>query len=543
MFCIIINNVSRERFMMKRETFAVLFALAGFFTVPVFAESEPNDTCLSANPIYELENAVSRKVVTVTGSTVSKGYEEGTNKPDYDRDNFYFAPGIDGVVKVKFQSSGFTNFFIGVPVCNRNVTGDFTSYKEAVFYAKKGERVNILAMCRHPRNYKMDIEFIPDSKNSSDSVKISVEDVSETEGDEGVSKEMVFVLKLDRPSSRIVGVDFKTESLTALPGKDYESKVKRVVFMPGEVEKSVKVTVTGDDKKEENEKFKVLLDNPYHAVIERGEAIGTIVDDDTGFLTSSYFDREPNDDCSLSEVIPELDGAKGEVRFKAKGKVDPAMEGNDEARDYFHFAPGEEGNLTIELSSDKAVWFTLGNRGCFSPWADEDKWNLHRGSAFSVSRTLNVKKGERIDIAAVSYDPKNYEMKIVFTPEKDAPSYKESGLEGFVKRMYATALKREPEEEGFKYWILALKSGEKSALDMAEYFFDSPEFRSLNLSDEEFLNRLYETVMDREADKEGFEYWLRRLNEDLTRKDVVDMFVDSPEFRDLAAEYGIKKID
>ncbi len=527
---------------MKKITFLALVFFLGLVQNVLFAETEPNDTCLTANPIYQLEGITSHTVVTVDGSTISKGYEEGTNKPDYDRDNFYFTPKVDGTVRVKFQSTGFTNFFIGVPVCNQNVVGAFTSYKDVTFYVKKGERVNLLAMCRHPRNYKMVIEFTPngDISSSSEFPKLSMKDVSISEGDEGISKEMVFTLVLDRAFSKVVGVDFKTESLTAQAGKDYDSKVKRVTFMPGETKKEVKVTVIGDDEREENEEFKVLLSNPYNAVLENEEAKGIIMDDDTGFVTPSFFDREPNGECSVSEVIEELEGVSKEIRFKAKAKVDPAEEGGEEARDYFHFTPDSDGNLTIELTSNKAVWFTIGNRGCFSPWADEEKWNIHKGTSAKVLKTVSVKKGERIDIAAVSYDPKTYDIKIIFTPQIEKPSYKENTLEGFVKRMYVTALKREAEEEGFKFWVEALRSGEKTAWDMAKYFFDSPEFKSQNLSDEEFLSRLYETVMNRIPDNEGFGYWLGRLKEDLTRSEVVDMFVDSPEFKDLAAKYGIK---
>ena len=509
----------------------------------LFAETEPNDTCLTGNLIYALDKAVSYVKTTVDGSTISKGYEEGTNKPDYDRDNFYFTAGSDGKVRVKFQSTGFTNFFIGVPTCNWNVKSAFTSFEDVVFYVKKGERVNILAMCRHPRNYQMVIEFTPLGEIKADS-KISVKDVSVSEGDEGISKEMVFTLVLDKPSSDIVGVDFKTKPINAQAGKDFESKDTRVVFMPGEVEKDVKVVVLGDNEKEEDEIFEVVLSNPYNAVIERNEAVGRILDDDTGFITSAYFDKEPNNECSMSEVIEELDGVSKEVKFKAKGQLNPFEEDSDEARDYFHFTPDSDGNLTIELTANRAVWFTIGDRGCASVWADSDTWNIQRGTSIGVFKTFEIKKGKRVDIAAVSYDPKSYDMKIIFTPQseikKNQEAY-ENTLEGFVKRMYVIVLKREAEKDGYDFWVNALRNGEKSAQDMTRYFFDSKEFKGLNLSNEEFLNRLYESVMNRKPDREGYNYWLSRLESgDLSRVKIVDMFVDSPEFKDLAEKYGVR---
>ena len=59
------------------------------------------------------------------------------------------------------------------------------------------------------------------------------------------------------------------------------------------------------------------------------------------------------------------------------------------------------------------------------------------------------------------------------------------------------------------------------------------------LSDAEFVDRLYATFMDREADKDGAGYWLGRLGSGTPRADVVFGFTRSAEFTDRCIEARI----
>ncbi len=113
-------------------------------------------------------------------------------------------------------------------------------------------------------------------------------------------------------------------------------------------------------------------------------------------------------------------------------------------------------------------------------------------------------------------------------------------LTDFVRRMYTTALGREAEPGGMNYWELMLSSGKKSPEEMAIFFFTSEEFQNQNLTDEEFLNRLYQTVFKRAADQEGFDYWTKQMEDGMTREDVIKSFIDSKEFQELLKEYGLK---
>ncbi|GEM_PF-4481401 len=527
---------------MKTKYFISAILSLALFGISSLADTESNDECVSSNSVFELEGVSSHKIAIFKGETRSKGIQPGTNKPDYDKDYFDFTPAVDGIVKVSFRSTGTTNFFIGVPFCNRwNVERDFISSSNIVFYAKANERVNFLAMCRHPRNYQAKIEFIPASENQNDKPKISVNKSIASEGDDGVLKDMIFTLTLDKPSSSYVGVEFKTYDIGARAKEDYEPVDKRVIFAPGEIKKEVKVPIIGDDEKESDEAFEVRLQNPLNAVLAVKSSVGLIKDDDSGYVIPASFDVEPNSDCQNSEVIEELDGIDKSIKFKAKGVVDPTYEDDgEEGRDYYHFTPAKDGNVTIEISSNRPTWFTIGTNGCSSPWEGDKFWNIQRGTTSSVYKNFFVKKGKRVDILALSYDKKQYSLKVEFNP-LSKEDIKRDNLENFIKRLYKKVLNRDYDKEGLKFWEERLKDGNSTADDLARYFFDSEEFKSQNLSDTEFLKRVYETILGRSPDSEGYSFWLKELAYGkVDRSKLVDMFIDSPEFREIAAKYGIK---
>ena len=70
----------------------------------------------------------------------------------------------------------------------------------------------------------------------------------------------------------------------------------------------------------------------------------------------------------------------------------------------------------------------------------------------------------------------------------------------FVERMYTTAMGRSYDEEGRQYWASALANFEITGEQCGASFFLSDEMINYNLSDKDFLGRLYATFMNREAD-------------------------------------------
>ncbi len=109
----------------------------------------------------------------------------------------------------------------------------------------------------------------------------------------------------------------------------------------------------------------------------------------------------------------------------------------------------------------------------------------------------------------------------------------------FVERMYTTCLGRGYDEEGRQYWASVLANFETTGEIVGASFFLSDEMTSYALSDEDFLNRLYLTFMDREADADGSAYWLGVMASGTPRSDVVFGFTRSPEFTEKCIEARI----
>ncbi len=104
---------------------------------------------------------------------------------------------------------------------------------------------------------------------------------------------------------------------------------------------------------------------------------------------------------------------------------------------------------------------------------------------------------------------------------------------GDVLRLYWAFFNREPDVGGAAYWIGVHRSG--VSLDaIAEAFAGSGEFRSRYgklRSNEDYLAVIYQNVLGRERDNDGFVYWLGLLNRGrLTRGTVVRWIAAAPEF-------------
>ena len=110
----------------------------------------------------------------------------------------------------------------------------------------------------------------------------------------------------------------------------------------------------------------------------------------------------------------------------------------------------------------------------------------------------------------------------------------------FVERMYTTALKRASDEAGKEYWAKELSNFRVTGESVGLGFFLSDEVTGYNLDSTEFVNRLYKTFMDRDADVDGAAYWVSVLDGGTTRYDVVLGFTHSEEFINKCIEARIK---
>lgn len=115
-----------------------------------------------------------------------------------------------------------------------------------------------------------------------------------------------------------------------------------------------------------------------------------------------------------------------------------------------------------------------------------------------------------------------------------------NGNAGSAYRLYKAAFDRIPDEGGLGFWIDYLDDGGKLS-DAASYFTISPEFQSLygsQTTDNQFVDLLYKHVLHREAEGEGYNFWVNALspNGGWSRGGVLEFFSQSLENQGQTAE-------
>lgn len=113
-------------------------------------------------------------------------------------------------------------------------------------------------------------------------------------------------------------------------------------------------------------------------------------------------------------------------------------------------------------------------------------------------------------------------------------------IKSFIDRFYQLVLNRKPDLGGYNDWSFQISSGSRPGGDIAIGFFNSPEFINRNTTVSEFLDISYSAFFDRVPDGGGKNAWTILLSEGTTRLQVVDGFVGSQEFINLAASFGIQ---
>ena len=111
----------------------------------------------------------------------------------------------------------------------------------------------------------------------------------------------------------------------------------------------------------------------------------------------------------------------------------------------------------------------------------------------------------------------------------------------FVERFYKICLGRRGDIEGQKNWVERLLNKQISGVDCAWNFINSQEYRSLELSDEEYVENLYIALMGRPSDAEGKEHWLNSIAAGKKRNEVFEGFANSKEFGEICSTYKINK--
>ena len=138
---------------------------------------------------------------------------------------------------------------------------------------------------------------------------IAVTDVTVTEGNSG-SRPAVFNVLLSAATANTVTVRYATRDVSAtVADNDYATMSGELTFAPGEIAKTVTVSVFGDTKAEADEVFDLVLSAPTNASLLRAVGVGTITNDDAGlgswtimvYMTGDDLNHEAHNDINEME--------------------------------------------------------------------------------------------------------------------------------------------------------------------------------------------------------------------------------------------------
>lgn len=114
-------------------------------------------------------------------------------------------------------------------------------------------------------------------------------------------------------------------------------------------------------------------------------------------------------------------------------------------------------------------------------------------------------------------------------------------LQDYITPYYNGLLNRNPDPSGMEHWCEFLVKG-GTAAELSRRFINSPEFRSKDVSKEDFVEGLYQTYLRRASDPSGKEHWMEMLptmsyDEQVT---VIRGFVRSKEYHDYCDKFGVE---
>ena len=93
-------------------------------------------------------------------------------------------------------------------------------------------------------------------------------------------------------------------------------------------------------------------------------------------------------------------------------------------------------------------------------------------------------------------------------------------------------LRRDPDFGGWKFWFDQYNVQHMSLRSILNNFLTFPEFQNTygNLTNDQFVNLVYQNVLGRAPDQAGHDFWLGQLNSGLSRTDMMLGFINSTEF-------------
>lgn len=126
-------------------------------------------------------------------------------------------------------------------------------------------------------------------------------------------------------------------------------------------------------------------------------------------------------------------------------------------------------------------------------------------------------------------------------------SQDETGIAGYVSRVYRAFFTREPDRDGLVYWTTKLASKEETLKGFLGQLSFTPELLEKNLSNTNFVEAMY-AIVDRAGETEGVTFWTSEIEKSIqagepqsqARAAVVSRMLDTDEVKAMATTLGIK---
>ncbi len=114
-------------------------------------------------------------------------------------------------------------------------------------------------------------------------------------------------------------------------------------------------------------------------------------------------------------------------------------------------------------------------------------------------------------------------------------TFARDGQAAQVMRLYDAAFNRSPDQSGFEALLDTLENGSLTLQQLADAFIASTEFQSqyAGLTNQQFVEQLYQFCLNRAGDSGGIQTWTNALNGGMSRGEVLLAFSESSEHKDL----------
>lgn len=120
--------------------------------------------------------------------------------------------------------------------------------------------------------------------------QVSINSITLTEGNTG-NTAFGLTISLNKASSSAITVTYSTQEGSAKAGEDYVAVANQTVnFAPNEISKTININVVGDDVREGDDQFTVMLAGATNSTIMQFSGTATITNDDTrvSFTNAGY---------------------------------------------------------------------------------------------------------------------------------------------------------------------------------------------------------------------------------------------------------------